>query len=196
MDKQSPFGKNDIIALMNIDDEPFRFEYNRAEGNPPYTINSGEVWRGPGWLAAHALKHLIDKVMTKREIRTSNVVERKKLAEEIVVAVEPLRKEREPSEAEKLQEEIQKLNNPSDLDLVLEGIRQSGKKVSKKTAKKTTKKAKPASKSAEVKAKPTKKQLLDYAENSLKMTMDEKTVKKLKLMKIDDLITELDYPIE
>lgn len=196
MAKQSnPFKTNDIISLQNVDSEDFEFEYNRSESNSPYLIPAGEVRRFPGWLASHALKHLLDKILTKAEEKTNNVVKRRELAEKIVVSVESLQQKREPSEAELLREKIKKMNEPSDLELLLSRREQENKKKLKEDKKEV---AREEEKKKELKRiterKPTKKELMNYASDKLKMTMNKKTRRKLLRMTVDELIKELDHP--
>lgn len=196
----SLFKQNDIITLMNPDNEDFEFEYNRAEGNLPYIIPAGEVRRFPGWLAAHGLKHLIDLLITKSGKKTNNVVLRQEWATKIVISTESLQRKREPSEADLLREKIKDLNQPSDLELLLN--QRSAKDEVEQREKEPEVKETPKPKEPdpvlvkEPKNIPTRNELLDYARNTLKMNMDEKTVKNLKKMKVADLIKELNYPTE
>lgn len=193
MNNEQSFQKDDIITLINIDTETFVFEYNTSEGNPSYDIPSGEARRYPGWLADHALKNLIDKILTKRDIRITNAAERHKLAEEIVVSVESLRRERKETEAEILAKKISTLNSPSDLELVVQNLdkRDNKNREVKKKETETTKGVETTTKTL-----PTKEELLKYANDKLRLNMDPKTEKKLKGMKVDDLIKELDYPVK
>ena len=111
--------QHDVVTLHNIDDEDFTFEYNRSEGNPAYTIPKDEVARYPRFLAEHALKHLIDKILTKREVRTSHEDKRMELAEQIIVDEQVLNRPRELTPEEKLRMEVEELNVPSTLEKVL-----------------------------------------------------------------------------
>lgn len=110
---------HDIITIKNIDDEDFRFEFDKVSGNPPYIIKAGEVRRFPRYLARHAVKHLIDKILIKQKTKINNMVARDNIASQIVVDEEVFAQENTISETEKLQKEIEKLNQPSDLELVL-----------------------------------------------------------------------------
>jgi hypothetical protein len=217
----NPFREHDIVSILNIDDEDFEFEYNRSEGNAPYNIPAGQIWRAPGFLAAHGLKHLIDKILTKRGLRTNNTLERQKLAAEIVVSTESLRQKREPTEAEVLAAKVKELNEPSDLELLLTKrgedkevaavtptILPTSAKSSIPTVVETPEGVLPPDPKSVlvasydgpttplVKVLPTKNELLDYAKDKLKMNMDDKTVKNLKSMSIEKLIKELDYSME
>ena len=55
----------DTVSIQNIDDEDFIFEYDKSKGNYPYIIPAGQVKRFPRFLAEHAVKHLIDKILNK-----------------------------------------------------------------------------------------------------------------------------------
>lgn len=108
-----------IVTLHNIDDEDFEFEYNRSEGNAPYMIPAGETARYPKFLADHALKHLIDKILTKKDIKTNNEPARMEVANQIVIGEESIRGEPKLNEAEKLRREVDELNKSSTLDAIL-----------------------------------------------------------------------------
>src|SRR3990167_6814495 len=109
----------DIVAIQNIDDEDFVFEYDRSRGNYPHVIPAGQVKRFPRFLAEHAVKHLIDKILNKRKERTNNDPLRQALAEQIVINEEVLQQPPVKSEAERLKETVDNLNRPSELELVL-----------------------------------------------------------------------------
>lgn len=122
----------DLITIQNIDTEDFVFEYNRSEGGYPYTIPAGEFGRYPRFLANHALKHLIDKLMTKKKLRTNNQVERQKLAEEIIIDEEVYQKKPQDNISQQLKKEVDRLNVPSELESILEK-RRGKKKVAQET---------------------------------------------------------------
>ena len=204
-----------IVTLQNIDDEDFMFEYNRSEGNPPYLIKAGEVARYPKFLAKHALKHLIDKIMNKNEEITGNQARRDELASQILIGEEVLSQVREPTETEKLQSQVQELNQPSNLDKILSKKKaEKDHKVEKKRRKdegepeveekfeglpdapELPEVPKAVVNPKTVPFKPTRKELFNYAEKEMNMVLSEKTVKKFNKMKVDDLITELNYPIK
>lgn len=209
-----------IVSLQNIDDEDFTFEYNASEGNPPYLMPAGDIVKYPHFIAKLALKHLIDKILNKRGERTNNQVLRDELANQIIVGEEKPSQRAQPTEAEKLRMEIDELNKPSTLDTIL------AKRKEEKTYKKKVKKAeeeklevgerfeglegvdtktetmvKPVEDRkvvppVDVKSKPTRNELYTFAEKEMNMVIDEKTKKKFAKMKIDTLITELQYPME
>ena len=110
-----------------MDDEDFTFEYDRISGAPPYTIPAGQIKRFPRYIARHGVKHLIDHILTKRKFKINNQVLRDNLAREIVVDEEVFAQQHVETEAERLQKEIEKLNQPSDLELVLARSRASQK---------------------------------------------------------------------
>ena len=109
----------DIITLQNIDSEDFVFEYAKSEGNPPYNIPAGEVKRFPRFLAEHALKHLIDKILTKQKQKINNQEARMELASQIVIDEETFQSPVVKSEAERQREMVEELNKPSELDTIL-----------------------------------------------------------------------------
>src|SRR3990167_5034480 len=90
----------DIISLHNITDDDFVFEYDKSAGNPPYLIPANTVRRYPRFLAEHALKHLIDKIL-KKKMKTNNDVERQDLASQIVVSEETFQSGPIKTEAER-----------------------------------------------------------------------------------------------
>jgi len=119
MMEQRNIRDHDIITIKNISDQDFTFEFDRVSGNPPYTIKTGEIKRFPRYIARHAVKHLIDAILISRKIKTNNQVARDNLASQIVIDEEVFGQDRVETEAEKLQKELDKLNAPSDLELVL-----------------------------------------------------------------------------
>ena len=200
-----------IITLQNVDDEDFMFEYNSSEGNPPYLIPSGETARFPYVLANHAMKHLINKILTKRKQKTNNQTLRDELANEIVIGEETAQREAQVSETERLRLEVEDLNKPRTLDTILE--KREAEKENKEKIEKTekdkikvgekfegldetpdvSKAKKKVEKPKNVKPIPTRSELMDYAKNEMNMVLDEKTEKRLSKMKIDDLVKELNY---
>ncbi len=211
-----------IVAIQNVDDEDFMFEYNTSEGNAPWVIPAGEVARFPQFLAKHALKHLIDKILNKRNERTNNETLRMELANQIVVGEEVSRQKPELSKAEKLRLELEELNKPSTLEAILEKRREAKaheKKIVKSEGEKKevgekfeglekeeppkepTDKTPPKgdtevlkTKEGKVKALPTRKELYTFAEKEMNMVLDKKSKIKFDKMKVTDLITELQYP--
>ena len=269
------YSASNIITLQNIDDEDFEFEYDKSSGNWPYVIPAGEIRRFPRFLADHALKHLLDKILTKRNIKTNNETERATLASQIVVGEESFQQRPQKTEIEKQKEEIDRLNKPSELDAIL-GKRRApseqelalkrqfgpdGQELPKGNPSApveplpTGEPTQPdvvgsqsateeqfvglnepsvASQSVplapvEVELKPevaedgtlpgeidlteeddetkevpkvdstilpTRFQLADYAKNTLKMKFDEKTTKQFQEDSIENLVQEIDYPME
>ena len=195
----------DIISLHNIDDEDFIFEYDRAAGNPPYVIPANTVKRYPRFLANHALKHLIDKILTKKDKKTNNEVARQDLAAQIVINEETFQSPVEKSEVEKNRELVESMNKPSDLEQILQKQKAKAPSVPPGVVPST---ALPEDKDEEefeglekseqeeVKPVPTRKEIYAYAQNTLKMVLDEKTTKNLDKMKIEDLLKEVGDPRE
>ena len=192
----------DIIAIQNITDDDFVFEYDKSAGNPPYVIPANTVRRFPRFLADHGLKHLIDYILTKRKMKTNNQTERDQLASQIVVSEETFQSPDQKSEVEKRQELVENMNRPSDLDRLIQKHKAKAPVNPPEVIPPT---ALPEDKDEEnfeglekpkeeVKAVPTRKQIYDYAEKTLKMTIDDATKKKLDRFKIEDLLKELGDP--
>lgn len=104
-----------IVTIQNIDTEDFHFAYNKR----PYMVAAGEVRRFPKFLAEHCMKHLIDHILNKKDIKTSNVEERSKLATQIYVGEERLDAPPVKNEDEIIAEQVADLNKPSDLENIL-----------------------------------------------------------------------------
>lgn len=213
----------DIITIQNIDDEDFEFQYNASEGGTPYVIPAGDVARYPAFLAKHATKHLIDKILTKSGERTNHPVKRTELMEKIVVGSEKITHKAEPSETEALRSKVKDLNAPSTLESILKKREEAAEKVEREIGNKPNMDKEPEGEEEEeefeglpkdektvvkedkkdkkVVAKPTRSELMDYASKQ-NLVLDEedkdgKTLRdKLSKMKIDDVIKELDYPLE
>ena len=199
----------DVVALQNIDDEDFVFEYDRSHGNYPYVIPAGQVKRFPRFLAEHALKHLIDKILTKRKQKTNNEPLRQALAGEIVINEEVFQRPVVEGEADKMRKEIDRMNQPSELEAILKKQRGAEKKeetVVPPVVPEEEKFAglgptidtteKPVETKEEVKAVPTRNEIYAYAQNKLGMTLDEKTKKEWDKMKVDELLKNVGDPRE
>jgi hypothetical protein len=215
---------SEIVTIHNIDDEDFEFSYNASEGNAPYTIPAGEVARYPKFLADHALKHLIDKILTKKNIKTNNELARMEVANQIVIGSESIRGEPKLNEAEKLRKEVEELNKSSTLDAILarrKAEKEEPKKVEETPTTERTedvtekfegleeKKEEVDKKLEEIKEEeakkvipmPTRTELLDYAVKQ-NLVLDEpnkegKTLRQIyATMKIEDLVKELQFPLE
>jgi len=213
-----------IVTLHNIDDEDFVFEYNRSEGNPAYSIPSGEVARYPKFLADHALQHLINKILTKRKVKTNNEPARMEVASQIVIGEESLRQSPTLTPTQKLQQDVEELNKTSTLDAILERRRKE-KEAKVEPVKETVTTDRPEDvtehfdgleeKQNEVNQKldeikkaeeskvvpmPTKTALIEYAAQQ-GLVLDEankegKTLRQVYLkMNVADLVKELNYPL-
>ena len=219
---------HDIVTLRNPDDEDFTFEYDRSRGNYPYTMKAGGVSRFPRFLADHAVKKLIDRILDKRKVKLNNEPARAELREMIFVEEEIFQQAPQEAEAIKLHKEVDALNRPSDLDKVLARTKEKEKATEqpsvpvpapppaeelpkeeekfaglddRKEAKKAgfvgptvdTTKEIPVTASA---PKPTRLQVLKFAEDKMGLTLDKKTMSKFDKMTDDQLIAEVQYPIE
>lgn len=242
MNPTGNYAQHDIISIQNIDDEEFVFEFDRASGNYPYNIPTGEIRRFPRFLATHAVKHLIDKILTKRNMKTNNQQSRQELASQIVVSEETFQSGPNKTEAERTKEEVDKLNRPSDLEGVLGKKRQmSAEEIKLQQEFRSNPTTNPAptpeehfdglenksptvieSKPVEIKTEttvvppspdeidttitppppaepkglPSRSELADYAKNIQKMTFDAKTTKHFQETPVEELVKEIDFPIE
>jgi len=207
------------VTIQNIDGEDFVFEYNRAAGNPPYLIKTGQTVTYPFFLAKHAVKHLINKILNKRDISTNNSAARDKLSAQIVVKEEEYNRVDPLNPNQQLKKDIEIMNKSSDLESIL-GKRKAQAKADKiAEAKETPKKELPEVDTtddadsfeglkeevktepkgkipAPVNANPTRAEMYTYAKDTLKMDMNKKVLDKLDKMKVSDVATELDYPLD
>jgi len=113
-----PTNLYDWIFLQNIDDEDFRFY---TDGTP-YEIEAGQARAFPRFMARIALKHLITKILHKRDPEgklAKNVREREILAAQIVLEERPMAMPVKRSQDEINQELVSKMNTASDLENVL-----------------------------------------------------------------------------
>lgn len=208
------FSSYDIISIQNIDDEDFIFDYDKSKGGYSHVIPAGEVKRLPRFLANHGLKHLIDKIIMKKyhpKKRINDKILRSELASQIVIGEEVFQKPPEKSKAVVLQEKIDKLNRPSELDSILEKRRKKDKEEKEKIGLKPNmdEPQKPVEKfeglkeevvdvtpkvEKEVKPLPTRNEIYKYAERSLNMVIEEKEKKKFNKMKVADLLVEIGDP--
>lgn len=124
-------GTQTIITIQNIDDEDFTFEFNSTGGNAPYLIRAGEVVRYPDFLANHAVKHLITKILNKRKNLTDHLELRQELADEIIIGEEKQQKKPSMDKATKLVAKITELNKKTVFSEVLDKKTKKSKTVSK-----------------------------------------------------------------
>src|SRR4030042_1879570 len=216
---------HDIITLNNIDDKDFSFEYDRSRGSYPYTIKAGAVARFPRFLANHAMKKLIDKILNDKHIKLNNEPARQELRERIFVSEEVFQHSPEQTEAERTKREVEELNKPSDLEKILskhkvpetpispsttvipseEEPRKEDEKVAgledDKRARKegfvagTVDTTEKPVVSTTPKQAPTRFEVLKYAEDKLGVILDKKFMEKADKMSDKELIKELNYPL-
>ena len=188
--------QHDIVSLQNIDDEDFIFEFDSSRGNYPYTIKAGTVARFPRFLADLALKHLIDKLLNKQKIKTNNEAARANLRDKIFIGEEVFQQGPQEGEAERLRQEVEALNAPSDLDKVLSRAKTNAPEAELPAVEEKVE----VEQAPVVKAKPTRNELFAYAQQAgLVLDEPDKDGKTLRetftKMTIDDMIKELDFPI-
>jgi len=201
-----------IITVKNIDDETFYF---KVDGQP-YSINGGETRNFPKFMANLAVKHLIDRLLIKKDQEgrlLSNKNERAALAEQIVVGEQDYAVAVVPTDQE-IVEEI----NDSDIDSVLDRKKEetfipapqpdfqvqvtndAGATTITADATITEEKPKKKSKKEEVKKKdefvglkvPPRAEMMKHAQYVLKMNIDDpKTKSGLAKLSDEELYLEL-----
>lgn len=214
-----------IITLKNIDNEDFTFEYDSSTGNPPYMIPAGQIKRFPSFLAEHALKHLIDKILTKQNKKTNNQEARQALASLIVIEEENFQSPAQLTPAQQQAKEVESLNKPSDLEGILQRNkdRLKGEEPTARPAVTPTTEDVPTEEEkfeglepgeepikgdeldttepvgqeppVKVKAVPTRGEIYKYAEKQ-GMVLGEKELKVYDRMNIPELLKELGDPRE
>lgn len=191
------------ISLLNVDTQPIEIVW---DGDSYGYIQPGEVKRLPQAIADLVLKHLIDQILNRLDIRTSNEKERARLAAEIIVDSDEGLKVMK-NQKEELDETINELNAPSDLEKIV--------KLKEEKAAKDLENAPIIEEIEEEVVEPvsqddfiglkqdviplsqvSKKELMDYAKNVLKMQMDPKTESTFLKMTIKQMAEEIDYPKE
>jgi hypothetical protein len=103
------------ITVKNIDDEDFTFWVNREQ----YLIGAGEIRIFPKFMVRPMLKHLIDKMLIKKDPEGKllrNQTLRDELASQIVLKEETYQKPVAPTDKEL----VEKMNTQPELDRVLE----------------------------------------------------------------------------
>jgi hypothetical protein len=205
------------VTMKNIDNEDFVFKVNREN----YLLRAGEVRHFPKFMTVPALKHLIDKILIKRDPDgklLSNQNLRDELAAQIILEEVAYQKPSLPTEAEI----VMRMNNVSDLDRILtkqkSGLKQEVVNViptppvvvqetptnpnipSPPIATVPTNDGTTAPvvetfdqiKNEENRPKPNRQAMMDYAKNTLKMDLtNEKTQKAFEKMSDDQLFVEL-----
>lgn len=106
---------HDIVTLKNVDNEDFEFMYDKR----PYYMPVGQLRRFPRFLADHAVKHLVDKLCNKNDVRTSDDAARARFAAQIVVQVETFEEPPARTQADITADRVAELNKPSDLEQIL-----------------------------------------------------------------------------
>ena len=178
------------VLIKNIDIKDFKFQCDSEW----YMIPAGETRSFPKFIATHAMRKLIDKLANRKDKSgKTNILQtfRKKMAAKIFISEEKFDKPVAPSDRE-IVEKMQE----SDLDAILKKNKKALKtkaKVAKKTTKKKkTGKEKESFDGLKKNKKPTRAEMLDYAQNTLKMDIeDPETKKAYKKMTNPQLFKEL-----
>ena len=124
MQPSETFTADDIVTIKNIDGEAFEFTlYGET-----YLIPAGESAPMPGYMAAHAIKHMIDEMMQKdgKTRLTNQPNERKLYYERIFVGVEKTLKPKIITDSERARAEFDKARGATTeakgLNVATEGI--------------------------------------------------------------------------
>lgn len=104
-----------ILTVKNIDNEDFIFSVNKEQ----YLIKAGETRNFPKFMVNIGLKHLIDKILLKKDpegklVRRTDL--RDELASQIIIDEVSYAKPQTPTDAEV----VEQVNRPSDLERILE----------------------------------------------------------------------------
>jgi len=99
----STINPQDIVVFCNIDTEDFTFKF---DGNP-YTVKAGDTRFFPRFLAIHGAKHLIDKILNKRDKKTSLDNLREPLGNQILLG---LADKYSPEAPKTLTQQVEELN--------------------------------------------------------------------------------------
>ena len=115
MQSNEPANLYNLVTIKNIDDEDFIFTVNKE----PYLIKAGEVRNFPKFMVNIGLKHLIDKILLKRDpegklVRRIDL--RDELASRIIIEEVSYEKPKAPTD----EELVQQINRPTDLDRLLQ----------------------------------------------------------------------------
>jgi len=208
-----------IVTIQNIDNEDFIFTVNKE----PYLIKAGETRNFPKFMVNIGLKHLIDKILLKRDPEGKlqrRLDLRDELASQIIIEEVSYQKPQTPTD----EEIVQQVNRPSDLDRLLqknketlkkddtviplpvipqpepnlerirptaEDIGGSGQDGDLTVNEQSQETFQQLEEEKQVQPMPTKKQMINYAVNTLKLTMDDKTKKAWDKMKNEELFTAL-----
>jgi len=102
------------VTIKNVDSEDFVFRVNKV----PYLLRAGEARAFPKFMTVLAVKHLIDKVLNKKDPEGKLVARadaRAEVARQIVLGEEKYERPQIPTD----QQIVKEMNKPSDLDSVL-----------------------------------------------------------------------------
>ena len=103
------------VTIKNIDNEDFVFQVNKI----PYLLRAGEVRNFPKFMTVLAVRHLIDKVLNKKDPEGKLVARADKRAEvaaQIVLGEEQYEQPQMPTD----QQLVAEMNKPTDLESALQ----------------------------------------------------------------------------
>ncbi len=105
-----------MITLKNVDVERFEVIYDSKSYG---VVDPGHIRKFPRFLAEHAVKHLVDQIMNRADLRLDNITKRQEYAQQIIVGEEAYALPSAVTETERLQAEVERMNKGSDLDAIL-----------------------------------------------------------------------------
>jgi hypothetical protein len=181
--ENDPRALYNIVTIRNPDTEDFHFKVD----NQGYSIAAGETRNFPKFMATLAVKHLIDKILQKKDNEgklMSNKDERAALAEQIVVGEQNYEVPVIPTDDEIVEE-----MNMSDIDAILDKQKNQPQVVEKPKNKVGRPKKVEEFAGAKV---PSRDEILKHAKNVLKIdTSDKKTLEAWDKLSDEALYLEL-----
>jgi len=193
MENQSE--KYNIISIRNIDDEDYYFKVD----NQGYMIGTGETRNFPKFMAELAVKHLVDKILVKKDPEgklMANKGEREAVASQIIVGEQKYEKPPIPTD-EQIVEEM----NKSEIDNILEKHKERLKTYQPVAPPKPDLEELDKPPEVEVRPEefeglgaPNRQDLLNFAKNILRLDItDKKTLESWDRLTDAELAKELNF---
>lgn len=210
-----------ILRIKNVDTADFLIEYNKSDPINAFVaiLKPGEVRSLPRFIADHIVGKIIDQVLNRMGIATTNEGERGKLMSQIIVEEEvvqyPAVKTPEQIALDKAEELNREQTKASELDKylnkhkptvpvvpvqeVVAPVQEPGMLPEISLDEEPAQPVVPVQTDVPATNAPivTRPQLYDYARNVLKMNLDDaKTMGTYENMSVPELMKELDYSPE
>lgn len=186
---------HDHITIKNIDDEPFNVVYDKELWA---TLEPGETRTFPRFLANHAVKHLIDRLINKQEpsskvqVTTGNISLRDEWAQKIVIEQEKIQQPIKASYHDQLRKDIERANK-SDLER-LEKIETKQEEPSENGVKTNTTTQQEDKKPKEENNLPSREKLLAWGREQMGIdTENEETKAAFSAMNDQELAEAVQY---